>query len=1287
MIVNFSDIRFDNFGRVEQPTLLITTMTGDPICTASNYYGLQASFKFNDVSEISFEIPDRILIGDELVHNPSYDEIKGMRVIRMEPYGDFILVNPSVNDDGVKSIKSCKAYSLEYELNYKIMPVLEGTYMLYDPTGESDSTILGIILEHIPNWKVGHVDANVSTRYRTFDDSSESVYSFMMNSIQESYSCVFMFDTKTRTINVYDRDVAVENVPMFLSIENLIQSQTVEELSDEIVTCLSVYGADDTSIMSVNPLASDKIYNLDYFIEIGDIPKELGEKWAKWKENYATYQKLFSDLFSQYYTDQMIYNTQYSRYTDLRGELDALNHVMDTYKTDIYGDHTQEIAECQAKIDAKKEEVADQLEVLDSAEDKLDSDMAMMSEITVLCSFDNFFTAEEMLILNAYLKEDSIQDGTYVVSYASNETNACNQIDPTSPYTVTITEGDLYRSDEYKVLTDEEIESLGLSPSEVEKINEINNTLETTYLGQNFFTINSGKLIVDNADGLFNLKGTVVNSTLSYTEELNANGNHDCVVTFSVDSPLFTVAEDDTPYENALFVVCGELSDFTHNRSTEGQNDGDMSFTLVGGIATLTCDSSIYQRQNTIQDLYDYGTSCLYKLAYPSYEFSVDSANFMALPEFAMFYKDIRLGRSLNVALEDGVYLQPILIEMGVDFDDMTKLDLKFSSKFRANNPEFLLADTIGKSAHSSASLDANKFSYSAFVNSNIENDVEKIINSALDVSKRAIINSKNQDVTIDAGGIHLRKLVDKATGTFDPCEVRMINNEIVFTDDAWDTAGLAIGKLSVDIDGSQQSVMGVVANSLIGNVIIGNKLTIEATGIDPITQQPNITHFRVDGSGAYLGNASFSLQGAPKDGLEGNKMMFDPRFGLVAGDSTLFTISSDGVQPNFLDENGNVVYDGTGVMPAGSSLFFDIETGNASFRGDVYAENGKFSGSIDIGNGVFSVDESGNMTSTSSVIDGEITTSKLIVKDGAEVSGLVVGDNVTMGPNAVITWDQLPSNVVSTSEIGDFVDYSTATSISRYEISTAVINCEQLSAGKWGNDGLGTYLEVGSNYINIRGGRGAISLENGVIDIIAGSVNIDSTIGSMHLGGSESIHLDSRVYCHYAITPNRDGVYGCGLDGQRWSSVYTVNVNASGTIFNTGMPSYTASANVYWGSSSGRLYLATSGSTRAIKDDILPLTAPDISADNLYDVEVVQFKYKEDIIDSEDRRYRKDLPGFIVDDLANAYPVAVDYGEDGKMETWNPRYMIPPMLKLIQEHKVEIDKLRAEIDELKGVK
>ena len=117
-------------------------------------------------------------------------------------------------------------------------------------------------------------------------------------------------------------------------------------------------------------------------------------------------------------------------------------------------------------------------------------------------------------------------------------------------------------------------------------------------------------------------------------------------------------------------------------------------------------------------------------------------------------------------------------------------------------------------------------------------------------------------------------------------------------------------------------------------------------------------------------------------------------------------------------------------------------------------------------------------------------------------------------------------------------------------------------------------------------------------------------------------------------------------------------------------------------GASQGKILYTKNGSLRKLKHDIKPIEEgnEEISAERLYDIEVVSFKYNNDYLDNkEDSRYNRDLCGFIVDDLEIVYPVMVDY-EGGKPTTWNPRYIIPPMLKLIQEQKRMIDDLEARV-------
>lgn len=124
-----------------------------------------------------------------------------------------------------------------------------------------------------------------------------------------------------------------------------------------------------------------------------------------------------------------------------------------------------------------------------------------------------------------------------------------------------------------------------------------------------------------------------------------------------------------------------------------------------------------------------------------------------------------------------------------------------------------------------------------------------------------------------------------------------------------------------------------------------------------------------------------------------------------------------------------------------------------------------------------------------------------------------------------------------------------------------------------------------------------------------------------------------------------------------------------------------TSSANVRI-ATNGELLKVSSGSLLKYKHDIQDLKLVDeINANKLYDVDVVSFVYNNDYLNPNDLRYNQNLPGLIVEDLLEKYPISVDYDEEGNPCTWNPRYLLPPMLKLIQEQKQLIDNLTARIE------
>src|SRR5699024_8393506 len=102
------------------------------------------------------------------IKNPVYDSISGFRMVEIEPYGKFILMNPERKSDGIKDYKSCVAYSLEYEFTKTTLILEEGTYNLYNPA-DNKETLVGLVCAAMPSWGVGYVSPTLYGKYRTFD--------------------------------------------------------------------------------------------------------------------------------------------------------------------------------------------------------------------------------------------------------------------------------------------------------------------------------------------------------------------------------------------------------------------------------------------------------------------------------------------------------------------------------------------------------------------------------------------------------------------------------------------------------------------------------------------------------------------------------------------------------------------------------------------------------------------------------------------------------------------------------------------------------------------------------------------------------------------------------------------------------------------------------------------------------------------------------------------------------------------------------------------------------------
>lgn len=142
-------------------------------------------------------------------------------------------------------------------------------------------------------------------------------------------------------------------------------------------------------------------------------------------------------------------------------------------------------------------------------------------------------------------------------------------------------------------------------------------------------------------------------------------------------------------------------------------------------------------------------------------------------------------------------------------------------------------------------------------------------------------------------------------------------------------------------------------------------------------------------------------------------------------------------------------------------------------------------------------------------------------------------------------------------------------------------------------------------------------------------------------------------------------------------------SLSCNGAITFSGVYSNTISsaANMFI-NNGGSLWRSTASSKR-YKENITE-DLGELDPEKLYDLPVVRFRFKDDYIAKEDERAGKDVIGFIAEDVDELYPIAVRH-EDGKAEMWESNYIIPAMMKLIQNQKKEIDELRARLDRLES--
>lgn len=839
-------INFADIDMYDRPILILKRADGTPIGVLGYAKNIEIDPNYNELSTLSFTLPAFV----DGKSTPYYDMLTGQKIIELKGIAQFATYDPEESGDSMHKCKTIQARSLECEFARKDISLSESTYKFFDELNP-DGTVLGMIMEQMPAWHVGTVASAICNKYRTFQVDSDNIYNFIKGTVQKTYNCIFEFDTLTRTVDVRNADDTPAEKQVYITRENLAKDIKVTEQPEDLVTRLGVYGADGVDIRDVNPTGSNSIINLDYFMTPDNFDPALIAKYNAWKQLVEDDRRPFYNYSIQYSSYVVEEITENARLDDLRGELTSLENVQAVIIQGIASGQKRQtdLDNINSQITAKQAEIVAKQAQIDAIIAEKNAIMNSMVAIRNQCAWERYFTGPERLAMDAYIYDNSINDPSFVASDVQSYSDGI---------------GNVLQN-----------KSVSVTGTTVERV-----------------TTAGGSTLYDMKGGLIDIAQIVSGTVISSVFEQRQNGK--VVLSMYINNGSYS----GTSFPSGCVSISGT--------GTVTQSGNDITCNITSGYLYFSLNASDYEKKMVAWELYDYGYNLLKKMSVPSYSFSVDSANFIALEPFTQFKNELELGQRVYVGLDEGRVLKPICIGAKIRFDDRPYLELIFNDTFTANDGKAKLVDILDKSISMGKVLSAGKFTYEAWMESGASTKLREFMTSSLDTAKNAIMSSSDQAVTWDGAGLRLRKYRNTSRTAYEPEQIWINNNSIMMTDSSWATAKLAIGKIH---DPNVGDKWGIIADSVVGTLLAGESLVIESQKKDGGTAV-----FRMDSQGCRLYNSEFSVQKTNANNTT-TQVVIDPEVGIVAG--TYPVKKQDGSIDTsnakfYVDTDGNMHLEGT---------------------------------------------------------------------------------------------------------------------------------------------------------------------------------------------------------------------------------------------------------------------------------------------------------------------------------------------------------------------------------------
>lgn len=765
-------------------------------------YNRNVTLRFNDLSTIDFEVR---YISSEQSHSTAeyYDLIETMRLVFVTQIGWFKIVSVSESDNGEEKYKSVQLESYQTVFKHRGFIAEEKVYKFYDPSDPFDELYNGDKAESMPSvvgqlyrqlgidqdleqgirdpdspydtWTITYISPSLiysgaGSTCRSFRENVTYGYDWMVNDVEDAFNIIFVFDFMNRAIHIKTVDEVTKRANLCLSFNNFMKNIKVNEDANDIVTVLSCNG-DGIDITQVNPTGTNYIVDFSYYMDSVNhrwMSGKLIDELHIWQEEVDYYQQEYEALISEL-RSLYIANTESQEKLEL-----ASLHL-----TDLKNARDNQIISMNTGSSLSGIVIAETVKpghlclLKSSSYGFADEPFETDKKVTAYKTLPSFNASSQTWSFNSAGSYDTIEN-----NYAN---------------------GYVYFSDDpnrksYCCMTGKAV--VNVDAPEAEYVCG-GFTRYIAYGDEVLQWINNWEALVDSMNQAIANNDDLIKDVNASVNEISSHLN--ILMYFSEDPDMLR--------ELTCYWIEGEYT-----------NEN------IAALEDTTPELSI----DLAHELMESGKKELAKLSQPRYSFQLEANDILGQYEFKDQASEIELGTIITVEKEDGLWYYPALLEISFSLDNKDALNLTFANSLRLDDWGYTYADLISSASSTSRQVSANWQNFMSYTKD--KETISGLIKNPLDTTLRAsFANSVNQDFVIDDKGILGRRFKSEdKDGGFENEQLRLINNLLIFTDDNWKTAKTALGKLYLtDENGNLITTYGLAAESIIGNVILSEKLKV----------------------------------------------------------------------------------------------------------------------------------------------------------------------------------------------------------------------------------------------------------------------------------------------------------------------------------------------------------------------------------------------------------------------------------------------------------------------------